>query len=412
MKLSFFFANRYLFSKKSTQAINIISIISVVGVCVGAAALFIILSVFNGFEELNLLYYQKLSPDLKVMKVDDSHFHLNEIQTVSNELDTNKFIGVGVLEDQALLKYGSSPYYTIVKGVSPSFLKIKELDSVLIAGGFFFKDSLADYAVIGNGITIEIGIDIKQTIQHIDIFAPKSNISTNTLDPSSAIHQKVFYPSGIFSVQQNLDERYIFTSLPFAQDLFEKSDSVNGYEIYGCTEKEMLLIQKEWKEKLPKGFVIKNRYELNETLYKVLNTERWAVYLILTLILIVAICNIIGAVTMLIIDKKKDIALLRAMGMDNNTIRRIYFIQSLLISFIGVIIGLFLGSIFVFLQKKYGLISIGGSEEFMIQKYPVKFIFSDLFLVFFTVMIISVITGWLTSAQSKNASESIKDSIS
>ncbi len=412
MKLSFFFANRYLFSKKSTQAINIISIISVVGVCVGAAALFIILSVFNGFEELNLLYYQKLSPDLKVIKVDESHFHLNEIQTVSNELDTNKFIGVGVLEDQALLKYGSSPYYTIVKGVSPSFLKIKELDSVLIAGGFFFKDSLADYAVIGNGITIELGIDIKQTIQHIDIFAPKSNISTNTLDPSSAIHQKVFYPSGIFSVQQNLDERYIFTSLPFAQDLFEKSDSVNGYEIYGCTEKEMLLIQKEWKEKLPKGFVIKNRYELNETLYKVLNTERWAVYLILTLILIVAICNIIGAVTMLIIDKKKDIALLRAMGMDNNTIRRIYFIQSLLISFIGVIIGLFLGSIFVFLQKKYGLISIGGSEEFMIQKYPVKFIFSDLFLVFFTVMIISVITGWLTSAQSKNASESIKDGIS
>jgi lipoprotein-releasing system permease protein len=412
MKLSFFFANRYLFSKKSTQAINIISIISVVGVCVGAAALFIILSVFNGFEELNLLYYQKLSPDLKVMKVDESHFHLNEIQTVCNELDTNKYIGVGVLEDQALLKYGSSPYYTIVKGVSPSFLKIKELDSVLIAGGFFFKDSLADYAVIGNGITIELGIDIKQTIQHIDIFAPKSNISTNTLDPSSAIHQKVFYPSGIFSVQQNLDERYIFTSLPFAQDLFEKSDSVNGYEIYGCTEKEMLLIQKEWKEKLPKGFVIKNRYELNETLYKVLNTERWAVYLILTLILIVAICNIIGAVTMLIIDKKKDIALLRAMGMDNNTIRRIYFIQSLLISFIGVIIGLFLGSIFVFLQKKYGLISIGGSEEFMIQKYPVKFIFSDLFLVFFTVMIISVITGWLTSAQSKNASESIKDSIS
>jgi lipoprotein-releasing system permease protein len=412
MKLSFFFANRYLFSKKSTQAINIISIISVVGVCVGAAALFIILSVFNGFEELNLLYYQKLSPDLKVMKVDDSHFHLNEIQTVSNELDINKYIGVGVLEDQALLKYGSSPYYTIVKGVSPSFLKIKELDSVLIAGGFFFKDSLADYAVIGNGITIELGIDIKQTIQHIDIFAPKANISTNTLDPSSAIHQKVFYPSGIFSVQQNLDERYIFTSLPFAQDLYEKSDSVNGFEIYGCTEKEMLLIQNEWKEKLPKNFVIKNRYELNETLYKVLNTERWAVYLILTLILIVAICNIIGAVTMLIIDKKKDIALLCAMGMDNNTIRRIYFIQSLLISFIGVIIGLFLGSIFVFLQKKYGLISIGGSEEFMIQKYPVKFIFSDLFLVFFTVMIISVITGWLTSAQSKNASESIKDSIS
>ncbi len=412
MKLSYFFAKRYLFSKKSTQAINIISIISVIGVCVGSAALFIILSVFNGFEELNLIYYQKLSPDLKIYRTNDLPFHPNQIENLSNTLDTQKYIGVCVLEDQALLRYQQSPYYTIVKGVSNSFLRIKEKDSVLIAGDFFFKDSLADYAVMGNGITDALGIDIRQTIQHIDVFAPKADIGTTTLDPSTAVHQKHFYPSGIFSVQQDLDERYIFTSLNFAQDLFDKNDSINGYEIYGCSEKEMLRIQNEWKNKLPSGFEIKNRYELNETLYKVLNTERWAVYLILTLILTVAICNIIGAVTMLIIDKKKDIALLRAMGMDNFTIRKIYFIQSLLISFIGLLLGLVLGIIFVFLQKKYGLISIGGSEEFLIQKYPVKFIPSDLLLVFITVMVLSVITGWLTSAQSKKASESIKDSIS
>ncbi len=412
MKLSYFFAKRYLFSKKSTQAINIISIISVIGVCVGAAALFIILSVFNGFEELNLIYYQKLSPDLKVIRTNESHFHPNEIKFLTTSLDSNKFIGVNVLEDQALLKYGSSPYYTIVKGVSASFLRIKELDSVLIAGDFFFKDSLADYAVIGNGITNSLGIDIKQTIQHIEVYAPKATINTTSLDPSSSIHQKYFYPSGIFSVQQDLDERYIFCSLPFAQDLFEKSDSINGYEIYGCSEKEMLAIQEDWAKKLPQGYTIKNRFELNETLYKVLNTERWAVYLILTLILAVAICNIIGAVTMLIIDKKKDIALLRAMGMDEYNIRKIYFIQSLLISIIGLIFGLLIGTIFVYLQDKYGLISIGGSEEFLIQKYPVKFIYTDLILVFITVMVLSVITGWLTSAQSKNASKSIKDSIS
>lgn len=412
MKLSYFFAKRYLFSKKSTQAINIISIISVIGVCVGSAALFIILSVFNGFEELNLIYYQKLSPDLKVIRTNDSHFHPNELKFLTNSLDTTKYIGVDVLEDQALLKYGSSPYYTIVKGVSSSFLKIKELDSVLIAGDFFFKDSIADYAIIGNGITNALGIDIRQTIQHIEVYAPISDIKTNTLDPSTSIHQKYFYPSGIFSVQQDLDERYIFSSLMFSQDLFEKKDSINGFEIYGCNESEMLEIQKEWKQKLPAGFTIKNRYELNETLYKVLNTERWAVYLILTLILAVAICNIIGAVTMLIIDKKKDIALLRAMGMEDFTIRNIYFIQSLLISVIGLIIGLAIGIIFVYLQDKFGLITIGGSEEFLIQKYPVKFIYTDLFLVFITVMVLSVITGWLTSAQSKNASESIKDSIS
>jgi len=412
MKLSYFFAKRYLFSKKSTQAINIISIISVIGVCVGSAALFIILSVFNGFEELNLVYYQKLSPDLKISKVNESHFHPKEIKGFAESLDSSKYSGVYVLEDQALLKYGTSPYYTIIKGVSNSFLKIKEKDSVIIAGDFFFKDSLANYAVMGNGITNALGIDIRQTIQHIDVFAPKANSTINSLDPSTAIHQSYFYPSGIFSVQQDLDERYIFTSLAFAQELFEQNDSINGFEVYGCSENEMLSIQKEWTHKLPDGFEIKNRYELNETLYKVLNTERWAVYMILTLILAVAICNIIGAVTMLIIDKKKDIALLRAMGMDDFTIRKIYFIQSLLISVIGLIFGLLIGVIFVYLQDKYGLISIGGSEEFLIQKYPVKFIYSDLLLVFITVMVLSVITGWLTSAQSKKASESIKDSIS
>jgi len=412
MKLSYFFAKRYLFSKKSTQAINIISIISVIGVCVGSAALFIILSVFNGFEELNLIYYQKLSPDLKVYKTNDSFFHPNQIRELKGSLDTQKFIGVNVLEDQALLRYQNNPYYTIVKGVSNEFFKIKEKDSVLIAGDFFFKDSLADYAVMGNGITNALGIDISQTIQHIDVIAPKANLSTSNLDPSTAVHQKYFYPSGIFSVQQDLDERYIYTSILFAQDLFEKNDSINGYEIYGCNEKEMLSIQNEWSKKLPQGFEIKNRYQLNETLYKVLNTERWAVYLILTLILTVAICNIIGAVTMLIIDKKKDIALLRAMGMDDFSIRKIYFIQSLLIAVIGLILGLVLGVVFVYLQDKYGLITIGGSAEFLIQKYPVKFIYSDLFLVFATVMVLSVITGWLTSAQSKKASETIKESIS
>lgn len=411
MKLSFFFAKRYLFSKKSTQAINIISYISIIGVCIGSAALFIILSVFNGFEELNLIYYQKLSPDLKIYKSDESLFKTNDLNSIYSNLDTVNFNVVKVLEDQALLKYNSTPYYTIVKGVSHNFLKIKELDSSLVAGDFYFKDSLADYAVIGNGISNELGIDVSRTIDQIMIYAPKTSINTQSIDPSTSINQKAFFPSGIFSVQQNLDERYIFTSLIFAQDLFQRGDSISGLEIYGADENEMFKIQNEVSKVLPSNFIIKNRYELNETLYKVLNTERWAVYLILTLILAVAICNIIGAVTMLIIDKLKDIALLRALGMSSASIRKIYFIQSILISLIGVIIGLVIGSIFVYLQDKYGLITIGGTESFLIQKYPIKLIYSDYALVFGTVMLLSIITGWLTSAQSKNAGKSIKENI-
>ncbi len=411
MKLAYFFAKRYLFSKKSTQAINIISIISVIGVCIGSAALFVILSVFNGFEELNLLYYQKLSPDLKIMRIDDNYFNPAELKNVTDVL-TEQNTSVFTIEDQALLKYSNTPYYTIVKGVSDNFLQLKSIDSVLVAGEFLFEDSLTSYAVMGKGISDALGIDARQTIEQVDVYAPKSNFKTQSIDPSTAIKQKYFYPAGIFSVQQNLDERYVFTSLAFAQDLFEKTDSVNGLEIYCTSEKEMLKLQEEITAILPSDYIIKNRYELNEVLYKVLNTERWAVYLILTLILTVAICNIIGAVTMLIIDKKKDIALLRAMGMNQETIRSIYFIQSILISLIGLFIGLIIGGVFVYLQDTYGLITIGGSDEFLIQQYPVKMIYTDYLLVFATVMILSIITGWLTSAQSKKAGEHIRDSIS
>ncbi len=411
MKLAYFFAKRYLFSKKSTQAINIISIISVIGVCIGSAALFVILSVFNGFEELNLLYYQKLSPDLKIMRIDDNYFNPAELKNVTDVL-TEQNTSVFTIEDQALLKYSNTPYYTIVKGVSDNFLQLKSIDSVLVAGEFLFEDSLTSYAVMGKGISDALGIDARQTIEQVDVYAPKSNFKTQSIDPSTAIKQKYFYPAGIFSVQQNLDERYVFTSLSFAQDLFEKTDSVNGLEIYCTSEKEMLKLQEEITAILPSDYIIKNRYELNEVLYKVLNTERWAVYLILTLILTVAICNIIGAVTMLIIDKKKDIALLRAMGMNQETIRSIYFIQSILISLIGLFIGLIIGGVFVYLQDTYGLITIGGSDEFLIQQYPVKMIYTDYLLVFATVMILSIITGWLTSAQSKKAGEHIRDSIS
>ena len=411
MKLAYFFAKRYLFSKKSTQAINIISIISVIGVCIGSAALFVILSVFNGFEELNLLYYQKLSPDLKIVRIDDNYFNPAELKKIS-DLIGEQNTSVFTIEDQALLKYSNTPYYAIVKGVSDNFLQLKSIDSVLVAGEFVFEDSLASYAVMGKGISDALGIDARQTIEQVDVYAPKSNFKTQNIDPSTAIHQKYFYPAGIFSVQQNLDERYVFTSLAFAQDLFEKPDSVNGLEIYCATEKEMFKLQKEIAQELPSTYTIKNRYELNEVLYKVLNTERWAVYLILTLILTVAICNIIGAVTMLIIDKKKDIALLRAMGMNQETIRSIYFIQSILISLIGLFFGLIIGGVFVYLQDAYGLITIGGSEEFLIQQYPVKMIYTDYLLVFATVMILSIITGWLTSAQSKSAGEHIRDSIS
>ncbi len=410
MNLPFYIAKRYLFSKKSTQAINIISLISIIGVCVGSAALFIILSVFNGFEDLNLKYYKQLNPDLKIQVANESDFNYADVQKFLTDYNSKASV-VRVYENHAMLKYLQTPYYSKIKGVSEEFLKQKNLKESLSAGVFKFEDEYTEYMVMGMGIAYQLGIDVTQNIQSVSVFAPKPEKKINMLDPSAALNRVELYPAGMFSVKQDMDQNTCFVSLAKAEELFQTNGNINAIEFYLNDEKEMNTIKSELIKVLSSKFIVKDRFELNEMLYKVLNTERWGVYLILTFILTVAISNIIGAITMLIIDKKKDIAILNTLGLSNEQIRKVYLIQGLLISFIGVIIGLLLGSIFVFLQEKYGIIKISGSEEFLIQAYPIKLIYRDYFLVFLTVMGISFIASWFSSKQSNILASEIKENI-
>lgn len=398
MNLPFYIAKRYLFSKKSTQAINIISLISIIGVCVGSAALFIILSVFNGFEDLNLKYYKQLNPDLKIQVANESDFNYADVQKFLTDYNSKASV-VRVYENHAMLKYLQTPYYSKIKGVSEEFLKQKNLKESLTAGEFKFEDEYTEYMVMGMGIAYQLGIDVTQNIQSVSVFAPKPEKKINMLDPSAALNRVELYPAGMFSVKQDMDQNTCFVSLAKAEELFQTNGNINAIEFYLNDEKEMNSIKSELIKVLPSKFIVKDRFELNEMLYKVLNTERWGVYLILTFILTVAISNIIGAITMLIIDKKKDIAILNTLGLSNEQIRKVYLIQGLLISFIGVIIGLLLGSIFVFLQEKYGIIKISGSEDFLIQAYPIKLIYTDYILVFITVIGISFIASLFSSKQ-------------
>lgn len=398
MNLPFYIAKRYLFSKKSTQAINIISLISIIGVCVGSAALFIILSVFNGFEDLNLKYYKQLNPDLKIQVINESDFNYADVQKFLTDYNSKASV-VRVYENHAMLKYLQTPYYSKIKGVSEEFLKQKNLKESLSAGEFKFEDEYTEYMVMGMGIAYQLGIDVTQNIQSVSVFAPKPEKKINMLDPSAALNRVELYPAGMFSVKQDMDQNTCFVSLAKAEELFQTNGNINAIEFYLNDENEMNAIKSELTKVLPTKFIVKDRFELNEMLYKVLNTERWGVYLILTFILTVAISNIIGAITMLIIDKKKDIAILHTLGLSNEQIRKVYLIQGLLISFIGVIIGLLLGSIFVFLQEKYGIIKISGSEDFLIQAYPIKLIYTDYILVFITVIGISFIASLFSSSQ-------------
>ena len=407
MRTEFFIAKRYLFAKKSTNAITWISWISVIGVTIGTAALFLILSVFNGFEELNLIYAKKLSPDLKIIPSLGTKFN-------KNSLDTNLFQSsvinyyVNVLEDNVLLKYNNSQYFATLRGVSEQYLQSKEIDSVLRAGTFTLKENGQAYAVIGRGIENALGIDITQPIEQIVVLAPKQNSRLNTLDPASSLNTAAIYASGIFAVQQEMDERVMFVPIDFAENLFAQQNKLSSVDIYLNDGKDMLAYQKIIATKLPSKFMVKNRFQLNESLYKVLNTERWAVYLVLTFILIIAICNIIGSVTMLIIDKKKDIAVLRTLGATKNQIQKIYFYEGMMISLLGTFIGLFMGAGFAILQAKFKFISIYSSTGEYLQAYPVKLIYTDFLLVFATVFIIAFIANWFSAKQSSNASNHIR----
>ena len=407
MRTEFFIAKRYLFAKKSTNAITWISWISVIGVTIGTAALFLILSVFNGFEELNLIYAKKLSPDLKIIPSLGTKFNKSSI-------DTNLFISpsinyyVNVLEDNVLLKYNNSQYFATLRGVSEQYLQSKEIDSVLRAGTFTLHENGQAYAVIGKGIENALGIDITQPIEQIVVLAPKQNSRLNTLDPASSLNSADIYASGIFAVQQEMDERVMFVPIDFAENLFAQQNKLSSVDIYLNDGEDMLAYQKIIAAKLPAKFMVKNRFQLNESLYKVLNTERWAVYLVLTFILIIAICNIIGSVTMLIIDKKKDIAVLRTLGATKNQIQKIYFYEGMMISLLGTFIGLFIGAGFAILQAKFKLISIYSSTGEYLQAYPVKLIYTDFLLVFATVFIIAFIANWFSAKQSSNASNDIR----
>lgn len=397
MNFPFFIAQRYLRSKKSTNAIQIISLISLAGVCIGSAALIIILSVFNGFEGLVVSLYEKVNPDFVISPVTGKTFLPDSAVILQLKKEPDITAVTEVLQDNALLRYGKLQYFASVKGVSNDFLKNKMLDSIMTRGQFVIEEDSNNYAVIGKGVEYNLSINLAGAVDQISIFAPRSNSSINMVDPSQGLKRMEIYPSGVFSSQQELDEKTVFVSLAFARQLFEQKKKLSSLEISIRKYANVLKIRKKISELLGTNFRIKDRFQQNETLFKVLNSEKWAIYLILTFVLIIAICNIIGSLTMLVIDKKKDIAVLMSMGAGLKEIRSVFILQGLMIAVIGALSGLFLGFIFCLLQQYFGLIKFGNTGSFMVDAYPVIIKFSDFLLVFFTVLIISFIASSFTT---------------
>jgi len=392
VNLSFYIAKRYLLGKKSQNAINIISGISVLGVATGTMALVIVLSVFNGFDQVVKSLFNSFDPDIKISAVEGKTF-------VPGESVTDAIIALPgvtavseVMEENVLLLYGDKQHIATIKGVDDSFEEVSGLDSMIYDGEMKLKDRNRPYAVVGRGIAYSLRIGLS-FVDPIFVYTIDRKAQINMSQPEESIRRDFIYPSGIFSIEQDFDSRYIIVPIEFVRELLSYEKEVSFLEVKLDQRFPEEKVQEEIIAIMGGDFNVKNRQQQNELFYRVMKSEKWAIFLILTFILIIASFNIIGSLSMLIIDKKNDIVTLRNLGSTNRLIERIFLVEGWLISVIGSVIGLIMGTLISWIQQQFGLIKLSGSGAFVIDAYPVQIVIVDICLIWVTVLLI----GWIAA---------------
>lgn len=393
LSFSFRIARRYLFSKKSHNAINVISGISAAGVGVGAMALVCVLSVFNGFELLISDMFSSFDPDLKITLTHGKTFDVNSQEL--NNIRKLKSIAcfTEVVEENALLRFKDKQMPATIKGVSDDFEKMTRIDSIMYDGKFILNDGAFERAVPGVGVAGILGLGA-HFIDPLYIYAPKRTSKINLLRPENSFNQLGTFVSGIFSVKQlQYDDHYVIVSIKLARELFDYEKSkVSSVELKLNDSVDQENVQAQIKSILGNKYQVKNRYEQQESFFKIMKIEKWFTYLILCFILLIASFNIIGSLSMLIIDKKGDIETLRNLGANNQLIRRIFLFEGWLISGVGAISGIALGALLCLLQQYFGILKLG--TGYVVDAYPVLTNPMDLILVFVTVLFMGFLAAY------------------
>lgn len=392
MRFPLFIARRYFFAKKSHNAINIISIIAVAGVTIGTMALITILSVFNGFDKLVKSLFNSFDPDVRITLNEGKTFIPNSQSLEKLKKLPSVALYSEVLEENALLRYGDKQYIANIKGVDSTYSRITGIDSMIVDGEFRLMKNNRPYAVVGQGVGYYLGIGL-HLIDPIIIYVPKRTAGVS-VNPENAFNRRFLYPSGIFRIEQDIDSKYILVPIAFARELLEYPREVTAIEIQLKRGYNVQSACAEISGIFGKKFAVKDRYQQKEFFYKILKSEKWAIFFILAFILVVASFNIVGSITMLILDKKKDMAVMQSMGATPQTLRSIFLSQGMFISLSGALLGLFLGAALCYLQLRFSLIKLQGSGSFVIDAYPVVMKFSDFAMVFLTVLLIGFIAAW------------------
>lgn len=397
MNLPFYIARRYLFSKKKHNAINIISGISVCGVALATLALVCTLSVFNGFQDMVAGFFTAFDPELKITARQGKVFDPQEadIRQVRQlpEID----VWTETLEESAMVQYKDRQAMAVIKGVEDNFEQLTSIDSLLYGTGkFVLNDSVVDYGILGVELVSELGTGL-QFVDPLLVYAPKRNARVNIANPSAAFNRDyLFSPGAVFVVnQQKYDARYILTSLSFARRLFDYDTEVSAIELKLKPGSDTRAVQQKIQELLGEGFAVQDRYEQQEDVFRIMEIEKLISYLFLTFILAIACFNVIGSLSMLILDKREDVETLRKLGADDRLVARIFLFEGRLISFFGAVAGIGLGLLLCYLQQRFGLISLGGGNgSFVVDAYPVSVHATDVIGVFVTVTAVGFLSVW------------------
>lgn len=397
MNFPFYIARRYLFSKKSTNAINVISGISVVGVAVASMALVVTLSVFNGFHDMVASFFTQLDPQLKITPAKGKTAASNDSTLMRIRQLDEVAVATDVLEDQALAVYGDRQQMVTIKGVDDNYDKLTHIRQILEGDGDYALHAAdMNYGILGLGVAYQLGIGYTYR-EPLKIYAPRREGQINMANLQDGfVEDELYSPGVLFSIKQGkYDKRYIITAIQFTRNLFDRDGELTSLELRLKPGSNFEHVKAKVQEMAGTRFVVRDRYEQQEDTFRIMKVEKLMAYIFLTFILVIACFNIIGSLSMLMIDKRNDVVTLRNLGASDRKIIRIFLFEGRMISAIGAVIGIAIGLLLCLLQQQFGLIGLGSTEgSFVVDAYPVSVHPWDIVVVFFTVLAVGFISVW------------------
>lgn len=397
MNFPFYIARRYLFSKKSTNAINVISGISVVGVAVASMALVVTLSVFNGFHDMVASFFTQLDPQLKITPAKGKTAASNDSTLMRIRQLDEVAVATDVLEDQALAVYGDRQQMVTIKGVDDNYDKLTHIRQILEGDGDYALHAAdMNYGILGLGVAYQLGIGYTYR-EPLKIYAPRREGQINMANLQDGfVEDELYSPGVLFSIKQGkYDKRYIITAIQFTRNLFDRDGELTSLELRLKPGSNFERVKAKVQEMAGTRFVVRDRYEQQEDTFRIMKVEKLMAYIFLTFILVIACFNIIGSLSMLMIDKRNDVVTLRNLGASDRQIIRIFLFEGRMISAIGAVIGIAIGLLLCLLHQQFGLIGLGSTEgSFVVDAYPVSVHPWDIVVVFFTVLAVGFISVW------------------